>query len=175
MQDEANLPLVPDDDPVVDRLLGSTGRFSPKQGFEDRVIHRVRVPLPHWLRSLRDRAVGLTSGVSGWTILATFSLATAAAWTTAVAVGARFWGEISGVASGVLSEALGLAREVFNEGIAPGWELTKAEVSAWLASLGLNPTMVVVGYGIVILVCAVALKFLTAEPARRRGTIHATH
>ena len=174
MQDNADFPLVPDDDPVVDRLLGSAGRFSPKRDFEDRVISRVRVPLPGWIRSLRDRATALTSGVSGWTILTAFSLATAAVWTTAVAAGVRFWGDISSGAGLVLREGLGLAREVINEGIVPGWELTRAEVSAWLASFGLNPTMVVVGYGIVILVCAVGLKLLTAEPARRRGTINAT-
>jgi hypothetical protein len=174
MPDEANLPLVPDDDPVVDRLLGSAGRFSPKRGFEDRVVSRVRVPIPRWLRTIRDALNARMSGVSGWTILATFSLATAAAWTTAAAAGVRYWGEISGAASLVWREALSLAGEVFREGIVPGWELTKAEVSAWLASLGLDPTMTVVGYGIIALVCAVGLKLLTAEPARRRGTINAT-
>jgi len=174
MKDDADFPLIPDDDPVVDRVLGSVGRFSPKRGFEDRVISRVRVPLPAWLRSVRNRLHALTSGVSGWTILAAFSVATAAAWTSAVAVGVRFWGEISAGLSAVLQEGLGLAREVFDQGIVPGWALTKAEVSAWLASLGLDPTMVVVGYGIVTIVCVVGLKLLTAKPARRRGTINAT-
>jgi len=174
MQDDANLPLVPDDDPVVDRVLGGAGRFSPKRGFEDRVIDRVRVPIPRWLRTIRDYLERQTSGVSGWAVLATFSLATAAAWTTAAAAGVRYWGEISGAASLVWREALSLAGEVFREGIVPGWELTRAEVSAWLASLGLDPTMVIVGYGIIALVCAVGLKLLTAEPARRRGTINAT-
>jgi hypothetical protein len=169
MRDNPDLPLVPDDDPVVDRLLSGAGRFSPQRGFEDRVISRVQVPLPRWLRGLRDRVRGLTSGVTGWTLLATFSIATAAAWTTAAAFGVRFWAEISGAVGPGWRNALGLAREVVREGVVPGWALVRTEVSAWLASLGLNPTMVVVGYGIVILICAVALWRLTAEPARSRG------
>lgn len=173
MRNSPDLPLMPDDDPAVDRLLSTAGRFSPQRGFEDRVISRVRVPLPRFVRGLRDRWHGLTSGVTGWTLLATFSIATAAAWTTAAVLGVRFWGEISAGAGIVWRDTLGLAREVFREGIVPGWAIAKAEVSAWLASLGLNPTMVVVGYGIVALVSAVALWRLTAEPARGRGTTNA--
>ena len=175
MRDNPDLPLVPDDDPVTDRLLSSAGRFSPQRGFEDRVVSRVQVPLPRGLRGLRDRMRDLTSGVTGWTLLATFSVATAAAWTTAAVLGVRFWGEISGAAGMGWRQALGLARDVFREGIVPGWALVRAEVSAWLASLGLNPTTVVVGYGIIALVCAVALWRLTAEPARSRGTTNAAH
>jgi hypothetical protein len=175
MRESPDLPLVPDDDPVVDRLLGSAGRFSPQRGFEDRVVSRVQVPLPHWLRSLRDRVRGVTSGVTGWTVLATFSIATAAAWTTAAAFGVQFWGEITGAARVTLREVLGLTGEVVNEAVVPAWNIARAEVSAWLASLGFDPATVVIGYGIVILVCAVALWRLTAEPARSRGTINAAH
>jgi hypothetical protein len=175
MRDTPNLPLVPDDDPVVDRLLTGAGRFSPQRGFEDRVVSRVQVPLPRWLRSVRDHVRGLTTGVTGWALLATFSVATAAAWTTAAVFGVRFWGEITGAARITWREALGLAREVANEALVPAWNLARAEVSAWLASLGFDPATVVVGYGIVILVSAVALWRLTAEPARSRGTTNAAH
>jgi len=174
MRENPDLPLVPDDDPVVDRLLGSAGRFSPQRGFEDRVVSRVRVPLPPLVRSLRDRVRGLTTGVTGWTVLATFSIATAAAWTTAAAFGVRFWGEITSAARITFREALGLAGEVVSEALVPAWNIARAEVSAWLASLGFDPATVVIGYGIVILVSAVALWRLTAEPARSRGT-HAAH
>jgi hypothetical protein len=173
MRDNPDFPLVPDDDPAVDRLLSNAGRFSPQHGFEDRVVSRVRVPLPPWLRSVRDHVRSLTSGVTGWTLLATFSVATAAAWTTAAVFGVRFWGEITGAAGITLREALGLARELANEALIPGWELARAEVSAWLASLGFDPATVVIGYGIMIVICAVALWRLTAEPARSRGTINA--
>lgn len=173
MHANPDLPRVPDDDPVVDRLLSGAGRFSPQRGFEDRVVGRVRVPLPAWVRRLRDRWVALTSGVSGWTVLATFSLASAAAWGTGVALGVRFWGEVSAATGLALRQAGDLARQVVAEGLVPGWQLTKAEVSAWLASLGVDPGAVAVGYGIVILVCAVALRWLTAEPAESRGTINA--
>jgi len=164
---------LPDGDPDVDRLLSGAGRFSPQRGFEDRVVNRVRVPLPAWARGLRNRWVGLTSGVSGWTVLATFSLATAAVWGSGIAIGLRFWSEVSAASGLALGQAGDLARRIVAGGFGPGWQIARAEIAGWLQSVGLDAGTVVVGYGIVTLVCAVALRWLTAEPAKRRGTINA--
>lgn len=173
MSHEPDLPIVPDDDPAVDRALSGVGRFSPQRGFEDRVVGKVRVPLPAWLRGMRDRWRALTSGVSGWGLLATFSLATAAAWGTAAVVGLQAWDAVSGLSGIGLSEIGSVARRVIAEGVVPGWQVASAEIAAWLRSLRIDPRAFVVGYGVVILVCAVALRVLTAEPAKGRGTSHA--
>jgi hypothetical protein len=173
MPHDPRAPLVPDDDPVVERMLSGAGRFSPQRGFEERVVSRVRVPLPLWLRGVRDRWRGLTSGVSGWTILATFSLASAAAWGVGAAVGLQAWGEVAGVTDVVSREVGRGLRIALAEGVVPAWRLASAEVSAWLQSFGFDPRAVVIGYGVVVLASAVAVRRLTAEPANSRGTENA--
>ena len=65
MRSESELPANLDEDPEVERALTGLGRFSPRQGFEDRVVGFVRVPLPRWLRGFRDYVRSLTSGVPG--------------------------------------------------------------------------------------------------------------
>jgi len=113
----------------------------------------VRVPLPRWLRGLRNGIQSVTSGITGWTMLATFSLATAGVVARNVIAGVRE----------------GLSEVVF-PAIQTGW----AAVTIWLAGLGLSPETVLIGYGVVVLVCLVALRWLTADPARTRGVVDAT-
>lgn len=164
---------VPDDDPEAQRLLAEVGRFSPRQGFEDRVVKQVRVPIPRWLRGIRDRIQAVTSGVPGWIMLATFSLATAATWGTGVVMALRYRGPIEAGAESVLQEAnTGLRQDVAGT-VLPALETARAEVAAWLASFGMDLGSVVIGYGMLVLICVVALRWLTAEPARTRGVVDA--
>jgi hypothetical protein len=169
------VPAVPDDDPETDRLLAGIGRFSPQRGFEDRVVGRVRVPLPRWLRTLRQHLHGLTSGVTGWTVLATFSLATAAAWTSVVVLSARYWGEIGAV----WNQGARQVARVFRQDVLEWLELypvlgsVRSAIGEWLGSVGLNMQTAAIGYGVVILVCVVALWRLTAEPHKTRGPVDA--
>lgn len=172
MQD-ANAPRVPDDDPETDRLLAGLGRFSPQRGFEDRVVGRVQVPLPHWVRALREQGRGLTSGVTGWTVLATFSLATAAAWTSVAVVGARYSTEIGAAWSQGGRQVARLFRQDVLERLFPVLASVRAGVGEWLGSMGLDMQTAALGYGAVILVCAAALRWLTAEPHKTRGPVDA--
>jgi hypothetical protein len=165
-------PNAPDelDDPAAERLLAGAGRFSPQRGFEDRVVSRVRVPLPRWARALRDRFRALTSGVSGWTLLATFSVATAASWATGAALGVRYWGEISAVWDQSWGQVLGVVRGEVPLGLPPVLADARLAIDQWLAGMGLNMQTAAIGYGAVVLICAVALRLLTAEPAHGRGS-----
>lgn len=173
--DDANALAVPDDDPDTDRLLAGIGRFSPQRGFEDRVVGRVQVPLPRWLRSVRQYLRGLTSGVTGWTVLATFSLATAAAWTSVAVVSARYWTEISAVWGGGVRQVGRIFRgDVLAWlDVRPVLERAQAVLAGWLGRAGLDMQTAAVGYGLVIIVCAVALWRLTAEPHKTRGPVDA--
>ncbi|MDH4350856.1 MAG: hypothetical protein OEY20_06860 [Gemmatimonadota bacterium] len=171
MHQESNLPRVPDDDPATERALNAIGRFSPQRGFEERVVSRVRVPLPHWLRGARDYARSLTSGVTGWVVLATFSLATAAAWTAAAVIGAQYSGEVAEVWRQGGREIFRVVRGDIANDLLPLWGVARAEVAQWLGSLGLDPQTAVVGYGAVMLVSAVGLRWLTAEPRKTRGPV----
>jgi hypothetical protein len=170
---DADYPVVPDDDPETDRLLAGLGRFSPQRGFEDQVVSRVRVPLPRWVRGLRRYLQGLTSGVTGWTVLATFSLATAAAWTSVAVVGARYGAEIGAVWNQGGRQAMRVLRQDVLERVFPVLGTLRSAVGEWLGSVGLDVQTAAVGYGVVILVCAVALWRLTAEPHKTRGPVDA--
>jgi len=165
-------PDLPDelDDPAADRLLAGAGRFSPQRGFEDRVVSRVRVPLPGWARVVRDRVRAMTSGVAGWTLLATFSIATAASWTAGAVLGVRYWTDISAVWNQGWRQVLGVLRGELPLGVPPVLAGARQAVEQWLAGLGLDMQTAAVGYGAVVLVCAVALRLLTAQPARSRGS-----
>jgi hypothetical protein len=171
--DDANYPAVPDDDPETDRLLAGVGRFSPQRGFEDRVVGRVRVPLPRWLRGLRRYLGGLTSGVTGWTVLAAFSLATAAAWTSVAVIGARYGAEIGAVWNQSGRQLARVLRQDLLQDVFPVLGRVRSAVAGWLGSVGLDMQTAAVGYGVVIFVCAVALWRLTAEPHKTRGPVDA--
>ena len=172
MQD-GNPPRVPDDDPETDRLLAGVGRFSPQRGFEDRVVSRVQVPPPRWLRALRERGRGLTSGVTGWTVLATFSLATAAAWASVAALGARYSSEIGVAWNQGGRQLVRVLRQDVLERLFPILGAVRSGIGEWLASVGLDVQTAAIGYGAVILICAVALRWLTAEPHKTRGPVDA--
>lgn len=174
MQPDAKLPRTPDDDPATERILDGIGRFSPQRGFEDRIVGRVRVPLPRWVRGMRDYARSLTSGVTGWTVLATFSLATAAAWTSVAVVGARYSGEIAAVWNQGGRGLFRVVRRDIVKDILPLWDIARAEVGQWLGTVGLDLQTATIGYGAVILVSAVALWRLTAEPRKTRGPVDVT-
>jgi len=171
MHQNDQLPPVPDDDPETDRLLAGTGRFSPQRGFEDRVVGRVQVPAPRWVRGIRERGQALTSGVTGWTVLVTFSLATAAAWGSAAIMGARYSGEIALAWNQGGREAVRLLRRSVVEALIPVWGAVQSGLGSRLATIGLDLQTAAVGYGAVILVCAVALRWLTAEPRKTRGPV----
>jgi hypothetical protein len=174
MRSESELPTNLHEDPEVERALTGLGRFSPRQGFEDRVVGFVRVPLPRWLRGLRGYVRSLTSGVTGWALLATFSVATAAAWVTGAAAAVRYWNPISVGAGIVARSAVAGFREALSEYVFPAIRMGWGEVTMWLAGLGLEPGSVLIGYGVVVLICLVALRWLTAAPARTRGVVDAT-
>ncbi len=168
MNDDANLPVDEGADPALDRWLDGLGRFSPRQGFADRVVAQVRVPLPRWLRGLRNWGRGLVTGVTGWTLLATASLATAAAWGSMVAVGMRYdtvvregvsisWTEASAMVRGAATDAL----------LVPAGEVLVAG-ERWLAATGLPFRGLMIAYAITIVVSAIALWWLMAQPARTR-------
>ena len=176
MRNEPQVPVPLEEDPAVDRWLGVVGRFSPRQDFEDRVVNRVRVPLPRWLRALRDRARAMVSGFTGWTILATLSLATAAAWGSMIAAGIRYRGVVSGGTSWSLREVLDAGQRWLTDYVLLPAGRDLAGAREWLAASGLPVRGIVIVFAIVVMVSAIVLwKWkLMAEPAQSEGAIDAT-
>jgi hypothetical protein len=171
MNDQPNDPVL-DEDPGLDRALRDLTRFNPRQGFAERVVARVRVPLPGWARRIRDWFQSTFSGVTGWTVFATFSLATAAAWGTAVVAGVRYGDEVTGRYSLSSGEALEVARRTAVETVVRPAVDVLAGVERWAAAAGLPVRALALGYVILALVSAVVLWLLMAEPGRARGTIN---
>jgi len=171
MKDRPNVPVF-DEDPELEGKLRDLGRFSPRQGFAERVVARVRVPLPPWARRVRDWFRATFSGVTGWTVLATFSLATAAAWGTAIAAGVRYGDVVVGGVSVSSDEFRQVAQRAAVELVVRPVVEALAAAEQWSAGVGLPIRTLAVGYGILALVCGVALWRLTAEPARAKGTIN---
>lgn len=81
-------PMLPDD-PVLDRYLRSLPRLVPRPGFEDRVMARVRRPLPMRVRRARERVLAFaTPGRVWWA--SGLAAASSAAWTVTL------WSWLSG-------------------------------------------------------------------------------
>lgn len=168
MHDDLNARVPPEEVLAIDRLVAGLGRFSPRPGFENRVLRGVRIPLPRWARAIRSWLRGITSGITGWIVLGTASLATAAM--TAVAIGTAVYFQdyvthgVSVLGSGVLAPAWD---EVLRFG--PTVRSRIAEVaSADLGGTGFSWKTVLLVYGAVALGSAVALRFLT-RPAGHKG------
>ena len=58
-----------EEDPIVDRWLASLPELSPGGSFEDAVMARVWVPVPHWVQSVQSTtrtllAVSITADVN---------------------------------------------------------------------------------------------------------------
>ncbi|MDH3495817.1 MAG: hypothetical protein OER21_03580 [Gemmatimonadota bacterium] len=168
MNDDSNLPVHEGPDPALDRWLDGLGRFSPRQGFADRVVAQVRVPLPRWLRGLRNWGRGLVTGVTGWTLLAVASLATAATWGSMLAVGMRYDTVVREGVSISWAEASAMVRAAATDTfVVPAGEVLVAG-ERWLAATGLPVRGLLIAYGITIMVSAIVLWWLMAEPARTR-------
>jgi hypothetical protein len=171
MNDQSKVPP-PNGDPELEQSLRGLSRFTPRQGFVDRVVSRVTVPLPAWARRIRNWYQATFSGVTGWTILATFSLATAAAWGTAIVAGVRYGDVAVGGASVASGEVWQAMQQAANDvAVRPALELL-ASANRWAAETGLPLRALGLAYGVLALVSAVVLRRLMAEPARAKGAIN---
>jgi hypothetical protein len=96
---------------------------------------------------------GLTS-VTSWTVLATLSLATAAAWVSVAAIGARYSGEIAVGWNQGGRQLVRVLRQDVVERLFPILGGAWTASGEWLGSVGLDMQTAAIGYGGVILVCA---------------------
>ncbi|MBI4421096.1 MAG: hypothetical protein HY560_09745 [Gemmatimonadetes bacterium] len=93
------------DDPILDRYLRSLPRLAPRPGFEDRVLARVRKPLPMRVRRARASLVSWASPARLWWASG-LAAASSAAWT--VALGSWLSGVDPEVATALLVAEVGV-------------------------------------------------------------------
>lgn len=168
MNDRPNAPIpAPEADRQLDHALTGLPRYAPVPGFVERVLGRVRVPLPAWARTVRDWLRSYVTGVRGWVILGSLSVATAASWAVAIGLTVSYWDELT---YGL--DVIGLAA-------VPGWQEVAALAGTWVnaaaaglvgwtGALGIPFGILAGTYAAVTLVSVVALWRLTAEPAGMR-------
>ncbi len=162
-------------DPELDRLLASLPRFDLSRDFEDRVMERVRIPLPAWAVAIRDGFRGMVTGPRGWVTLGTFSAATAVTWFLAIGAMVSQPQLLGAVVAAFASELL-----------LPAWSWLMADVAAnagafwfamtgWLAAAGLSVTAFAVLYSMVAGISLIGLRRATMAPARTGMRSHAAH
>jgi len=81
-----NPQLPADDDPFLDSRLSKLEQFSPRPGFEDRVIAQVRVPTPRWIRQLQAYLRSLADTGRVWWLVGGMATMSFASLTAVVAL-----------------------------------------------------------------------------------------
>jgi hypothetical protein len=102
----------------------------------------------------------------------TFSLASAAAWGTALVAGLRYGNEITGGFSLASDEARDVARRAALDFVVRPVLDGLAAAQSWAAGLGLPLRTLGLGYAALALISTLALWRLMADPARARRTIN---
>ncbi len=83
-----------EEDPIVDRWLASLPELSPGGGFEDAVMARVWVPVPHWVRSVQNTTRALLNRKRVWVWAGGLAAASAASMAIIVALMVSHWVQI---------------------------------------------------------------------------------
>jgi hypothetical protein len=95
MNDSKMTQLTPaEEDPIVDRWLASLVELSPGDGFEDAVMARVWVPVPHWVRSVQSTIQTLLSRKRVWVWTGGLAASSAASMAVIVALMVSHWVQI---------------------------------------------------------------------------------
>jgi len=155
--------------PLLDRALAALGRFTPGAGFERRVLARVRVPLPAWARGVRNWFRGMTSGARGWALLGSMSIATAGVWVLGIGAGLQFSDYVTKGSRILTSEVLPAAWSELLAQAASQRDAVQNSVSGALGALGVSWQALALGYGLIVVVSAVALRLLMTRRVRVRG------
>ena len=83
-----------EEDPIVDRWLTSLPELSPGDGFEDAVMARVWVPVPHWVQSVQNMTRALLDRKRVWVWAGGLAASSAASIAVIVALVVSHWVQI---------------------------------------------------------------------------------
>jgi len=138
MTDNNVTQLTPaEEDPIVDRWLASLPELSPGGSFEDAVMARVWVPVPHWVRSVQNATGALLNRKRVWLWAGGLAAASAASIAVIVALMVSHWVQIetawSLIAGSFLLEAWRLGVALLGK--------TLATAMAFREAWGLTGTM----------------------------------
>ena len=163
-----------DNDPVIDRYLSSLQQFTPRPGFEDRVMAMVEMPAPMPVRYIEKRAPVWLGTRFRWALAAASSVGTVL-WASLLSgvVGVNHTRLPALMASQATDLGLPLWRAllqvVANAGSQLGYFLGLIAASLWQALAAAIPTTIVV-----TLFCAWGLRRLTAQPPHVRARAYAS-
>ena len=159
-------PFEPSDDPALDQLLASAGRFAAPAGFEDHVIPAVRLPLPDWALKVRGFRQSLTGTARGRLTLLTMTLGMVTSLTFAAT-----WaiGHLATISAG-LGRLGRYGTTAWQDALRPLAVQAVFFPRMLLASLlpaGVSPGTVAVGAAVVVVVSALGLYRLAGPRAVR--------
>lgn len=166
-------PRVPgDEDPTLHAQLTTLPMLAPRSGLADRVLLRVRLPLPPRVRRIRDRGRSLVESGRIWFLAAPFAIGGLGTFVTVVVLASIYWSDIGA----------GLTWLVSVGGVA-AWEATAAalaqarfQIAAGLAALGFGAAMLTfLGTAAAVLLAASAwgLYRMVRTDAAMRIPVHA--
>ena len=119
-----------EEDPIVDRWLASLPELSPGDGFEDAVMARVWVPVPHWVRSVQSTTRALLNRKRAWVWAGGVAALSAASIAVIVTLMVSHWVQVetawSLLAGSFLLEAWRLGVALIGQTLATGIALREA-------------------------------------------------
>jgi hypothetical protein len=173
MSDIPRDPRLPgDEDPVVHQYLMALPVFAPRRGLADRVLVRVRWPLPPAVRRIRDRGRELVESGRIWLIAAPFAAGALASLTAVVVATATYWSEVAAGMNWLLTVGGPAARDAVAAQLSMAW----LEIAAGRAALGLsNLNLIAAGVAAAafLVICAWGLYRTLHADAGMRIPFHA--
>ena len=157
MTDDRNLSNDIGEDPELDALFATAGRFPVKTDFEDRVLRVVALPLPDWAIKVRNLKNAVLHSRIGRLGLAGLGIATV----TAVTLTANWvW------------TSRHMVREWVAGWVGPSWSLQTVASTMWESALSLLPAGLIsrtsaLIAAVVVGVSAVGLYITAGPPALR--------
>ena len=152
-----------DFDELDDRLTGLP-RLEPGRGFANRVLGRVRHPLPTWLIPVRNWYRNTTSGVRGWLLLIAMSLTSLGTWGTLGIVAWRERAQVAVEANRAVADLAGPTVQGVNGVRDVVSDIIRDRLFDWLPLSLVALKYFLVIYAAVALVCVVGLWWLTRTP-----------
>lgn len=103
---DMNPQLSADEDPFLDSYLSKLEQFSPRPGFEDRIMAQVRAPAPRWIRQLQAYLRSLADTGRVWWLVGGMATMSFASLTAVVALIATNTADVRTVWDGALTRVL---------------------------------------------------------------------
>lgn len=166
-------PTPAEEDPTVHRYLLALPSLAPLPGFEDRIMERVWLPRPQWLRTAQDYWQHLVESGRIWLVVGPFSVSTFAACSALIALLVTYITQVEAALSWLINTVAPAAWHAANDYLAGVAAAVSADLGAYLPS-GTILITTAVGMSALWIVCAWGLYQTMNIPKSARIPLHGT-